>query len=75
MNNQIDFQNTRLLRVSDLINILCLSRSMVYKLLSDGDIPSVRIRKSIRVNALDFSKYLSSLNRNTIPTSNTGEKV
>lgn len=51
--------NTKYLTSKEIAEILGISKAYVYKLLSSGIIPIVRIgKKSIRVKQEDFDKYI-----------------
>ena len=48
-----------LLKPSDLIDLLQLSRSQVYLLLASGEIPSIRIGRLRRIRRQDFEAWIS----------------
>lgn len=48
----------KLLTVREIAEYLGVSRMTVYRMLHDGDIPSVRLRRSFRVSEDDFAQYL-----------------
>jgi len=48
----------RLLKPAEVADILQVSRAMAYKLLNQGEIPSVRIGKSVRVRRPDLERYI-----------------
>ena len=50
----------QLMRVTEVAKKLCVSRSMAYKLVQQGDLPSVRIGKSVRVRPIDLQNYIES---------------
>jgi excisionase family DNA binding protein len=50
-----------LLRSEDIAHILNISRSLAYQLVQRGEIPSVRIGKSVRIRPQDLEKFI--LNR------------
>jgi len=52
-------ENFCLLRASDVAKILNISRPMAYRLTSTGELPSVRIRGSVRVRKEDLEKYIN----------------
>ncbi len=61
-----------LLRVEEAAEALGLSRSKVYDLIARGEIPSVRVGTSVRVNsrALDaWLKALAERNARSMPAS------
>ena len=49
----------RLLKPAEVADILQVSRAMAYKLLNQGEIPSVRIGKSVRVRRADLERYIN----------------
>jgi len=49
----------RLLKPAEVADILQVSRAMAYKLLNQGEIPSVRIGKSVRVRHVDLERYIN----------------
>jgi len=51
-------ENLSLLKAPDVAKILNISRPMVYSLTSTGELPSVRIRGSIRVRQVDLDEYI-----------------
>ena len=50
--------NECLLSASDVANILNISRSLAYRLIQKGDIPTVRINRSVRVLSDDLHDYI-----------------
>jgi|APFre7841882724_1041349.scaffolds.fasta_scaffold27165_1 excisionase family DNA binding protein len=56
-NNYQVFED-RLLRASEVAEKLNISRSLAYKLLQCGEIPTVRIYKSVRVKQSDVDEYI-----------------
>ena len=57
--NSMDIlKSIRLLRPEEVRNILSISRSFVYKLLESGEIPVVRIGKTVRVRPQDLKAYI-----------------
>ena len=50
---------TRLLKSDELAVILQVSKAQVYVLLKRGEIPSVRIGKSVRVRSEDLERYIN----------------
>ena len=47
-----------LLRPSDVAERLKISRSMAYKLVCTGEIPCVRIGRSVRIRTEDLEKFI-----------------
>ena len=52
-------QLDKLLKASEVAEILNISRSLSYRLIQKGDIPSVQIGKAIRVRKEDLSNYIA----------------
>ncbi|MBA4384767.1 MAG: DNA-binding protein [Anaerolinea sp.] len=52
--------NNPLLKASEVARLLNISRAKAYRLLSTGQIPTVRIDKSIRVRSEDLQSFLKS---------------
>ena len=50
-----------LYRVDEVCEILGLSRSKVYELVANGDIPMLKIGRSARVSRAALEKWLNSL--------------
>ena len=48
----------KLMKPAEVADILQVSRAMAYKLLNQGEIPSVRIGKSVRVRRADLERYI-----------------
>jgi excisionase family DNA binding protein len=49
----------RLLRIEDVAERLAVSRSMAWKLVTYGQLRSVRIGRSVRVRPTDLEAYLT----------------
>jgi excisionase family DNA binding protein len=49
----------RLLKAQDVAAILNVSRSFAYALMQSGQLPSVRLGRSIRVRPSDLEDYIS----------------
>jgi len=43
----------------DIVEILNLSRSVVYELIASGQIPSIRVGRSVRVQTSDFVSWVA----------------
>lgn len=56
-----NIENVRLLKIQEVCSLLNLSRSMVYRLTTSGELQSVRIGKSVRIPAVAVEAYISSL--------------
>ena len=48
----------RLLKPAEVADILQVSRAMAYKLLNQGEIPTVRIGTLVRVRRADLERYI-----------------
>ena len=49
----------KLLTVVEAAQQLCLSRSKVYELLADGELPSVRIGRTRRIMTSDLADFVA----------------
>lgn len=49
------------LTATDVSNILCCARSLIYELLAAGELPSIRLGRTIRIRTTDL---LERLDRN-----------
>lgn len=47
-----------LLKVAEVAEILNISRSQVYQLMQKGEIPTIKINRSIRVRPCDLEEYI-----------------
>jgi excisionase family DNA binding protein len=45
-------------RVSEVARLLQLGRSSTYRLIQSGELPSIRVGRSVRVLRADFDAYL-----------------
>jgi excisionase family DNA binding protein len=50
--------NECLLNVRDIVRILNISRSLAYRLVQSGEIPSVRIKSSVRIRKQDLDAFI-----------------
>jgi excisionase family DNA binding protein len=48
----------KLLKGNEVAKLLNVSRSFAYLLMKSGDIPTVRLRRSIRVRPRDLAEYI-----------------
>jgi excisionase family DNA binding protein len=48
----------QLLNPADVAEILKVSKALAYKMLKEGEIPTVRFGKSVRVRREDLEKYI-----------------
>lgn len=55
----------QLLKAKDISKILNISRSMAYRLLDEGVIPSIRINQAVRVHPKDLAHFIDA-NRITV---------
>jgi len=51
-------ESEQLLKVVDVARILNISRAFSYRLLRNGDIPSIKINSTIRVRPQDLEAYI-----------------
>ena len=58
MNKLLQKNELILLKATDIADILNVSRAMAYKIMQKGEIPTVRIGKSIRVRLSDLNAYI-----------------
>ena len=58
MNDQNNIRNERLLKADDVSRILNISRALAYRLLKQGEIPTVRINHAVRVKPADLEEYI-----------------
>jgi excisionase family DNA binding protein len=49
-----------LLKAMDVAKRLNISRSTAYQLMQTGEIPTIKIRKLVRVSAADLEQYISA---------------
>ena len=57
INTQERFPLLNAIEVADILNI---SRSLVYRLIHTGEIPSIRINQAVRVHQDDLYSYIES---------------
>lgn len=57
--DQVGPTGPRLLRVDDVADRLAISRSMAWKLVSSGEMRSVRIGRAVRVRPSDLESYIT----------------
>ncbi|MDP9315473.1 MAG: helix-turn-helix domain-containing protein [Chloroflexota bacterium] len=63
-----------LLRPDEVAAALGLSRSRVYELLGSGELPSVRIGKSIRVSVTSLERWIAKLETGTVTHTTDNEE-
>jgi excisionase family DNA binding protein len=56
--NELSYTFIPLLKAEDVAEILNISRSMLYRLVKRGELPSIHIRSSVRVRPQDLEKYI-----------------
>jgi excisionase family DNA binding protein len=54
-----DHARARFLTVAEVANLLRVSNMTVYRLISSGQLPAVRVGKSYRLREDDVDKYLA----------------
>ncbi len=57
--SQVTNVTTKLLRATDVAQRLCISRSLAYKLMISGELPTVRFGGSVRVRETDLDEYIA----------------
>ena len=69
MNEQISSirEDKRLLKASEVARILNISRSLVYRLIHTGKIPSIRINQAVRIHHDDLDRFIEG-NRTEVDT-------
>jgi excisionase family DNA binding protein len=55
---QVDEKQHEWLKVPEVAKTLRIARSRAYELVADGQIPSVRIGRSVRVNRRELERWL-----------------
>jgi excisionase family DNA binding protein len=58
-----DGQSTRLLSVQEVCEVLGMAKSWVYQQIHDGELPSIKLGGSIKVERTDLEEYLSERRR------------
>ena len=59
-NNNFTFKEERLLKAPEVAKILNLSRAFVYQLMQTGELPTVRLHRSVRVRPSDLEALIQS---------------
>ena len=59
----VDGATVRLLRIGEIAERLSVSRSMAWKLIALGHLPSVRIGRAVRVRPQDLEAYVADATR------------
>ncbi len=52
------YKNEQLLKASEVARILNISLSMVYKIIQEGKLPSIRLGKAIRIRLVDLESII-----------------
>lgn len=60
-----------LLKAADVARILNISRSQAYQLMQRGDIPTVRMGRSVRVREEDLERFILD---NTVNSKSTAQR-
>jgi excisionase family DNA binding protein len=55
----IDYSKARFFTVAEVAQVLRVSNMTVYRLISSGQLPAVRVGKSYRLREEDVNRYLS----------------
>ena len=55
----------KLLRAQEVADILNIGKSTAYSMMQHGDIPSVKVRGSVRVRPEDLANYIQQMRVNT----------
>ena len=54
------FSRLSLLKVAEVAQILNISKSLAYRLIQSGDLPSIRLGRSVRVRPADLEQFIQS---------------
>jgi excisionase family DNA binding protein len=66
---------TKLLRVPECADLLGVSKSLVYRLISQGKLKGVKFNRTTRIRVADLEEFISnSLTQGTNPNSEGGFK-
>ncbi len=52
------YKDEQLLKASEVARILNISRSLVYRLIHTGRIPSIRINQAVRIHNDDLNRFI-----------------
>ncbi len=64
--------NTNFLTASEIANFLKISKALAYKLLAQGEIPSVRFGRVVRVKWEDLETFIAKNQSNGTRAGSTG---
>jgi len=59
MNDPEHVKEERLLKPADVAEVLSVSKALVYRLIQQGAIPSVRINHAVRVKPCDLDAFIT----------------
>lgn len=62
--------NMPLLRAAEVAQFLNVSRALAYRLMNTGEIPIVRVNRSVRVRRIDLEAYI----RDNLVSGHLGEE-
>ena len=54
------FSRLSLLKVAEVAQILNISKSLIYRLIQSGDLPSIRLGRSVRVRPADLEQFIQN---------------
>ena len=57
------FSRLSLLKAADVAQILNISMGLAYRLMQSGELPSVRLGRSVRVRPADLEKFIANKTR------------
>jgi CRISPR-associated Cas5-like protein len=60
MDHRLESSFRPLMTVSDLAHYLAVSKSMIYKLVDEGEVPHIKIGKSVRFKREDIETWIES---------------
>ena len=66
MNDLVPAKEERLLKPAEVAEVLSISKALVYRLIQQGVIPSVRINHAVRVMPSDLEGYIKQCRNNLI---------
>lgn len=64
----MDEQEHEWLKVPEVAKTLRIARSRAYELVADGEIPAVRIGRSVRINRKELNRWLQEHPYSSHPT-------
>lgn len=63
----MDEQQREWLKVPEVAEVLRIARSRAYELVADGEIPAVKIGRSVRVNRKELDRWLEGQRYTDVP--------